>query len=250
MPNRLLPPARHNCSVAFCSVFGPCRNGSPFCNSPSRPEGPVGGCKAHSLPRWKEKVSTSICYRPSMAFRRPLHKKVNCRTEPRNSACSTDYRADADCGRGRLVPRFWTAGEGGLSPVFSPHEPQCRIRLQNITCCTEWTELTPNRLLPPARHNCSREGGRDWITSPAQRARKSIFHPPLRSRSVGGRGGWGRSYCRRPSSGSGRRGGLQIQLVRGQALATAGGDCKFCRTGNENKSVRKNTFQHDSQCMR
>ena len=81
---------------------------APFCNSPSRLGLIVGDCKAHLLSRWKEKVSTSNGYRSSMAIRRPLHEKVNCRTEPRNSACLTDCRSG-----------MRTAGEGGLSPVFA-----------------------------------------------------------------------------------------------------------------------------------
>ena len=99
-------PSGLNCSAVSCSVTGPCWNGSPFCNSPLLPGLIVGDCKAHLLSRWKEKVSTSNGERPLMGFRRPLHEKVNCRTEPRNSACSTDYRADADCGKGDLSPVF------------------------------------------------------------------------------------------------------------------------------------------------
>ena len=43
---------------------------------------------------------------------------------------------------------------------------------------------------------------RSWI--PVRRVRKSIFHPPLRSRHAGSIGLCGRPYCRRPGSGSGR----------------------------------------------
>ena len=209
-------------------------DGSPFCNSPSRLGLIVGDCKAHLLSRWKEKVSTSNGYRSSMAIRRPLHEKVNCRTEPRNSACSTDCRSG-----------MRTAGEGGLAPVFASRESM------------------PNRLFPSARHNCSREAedgmGQNckscrteldsWSRIPAHRARKSIFHPPLRSRSVGSIGLCGRSYCRRPSSGSGREADCKSSLSEAE-LRQQGPDCKSCRTGDENKLVRKNTFQHDRQCMR
>ena len=76
----------------------------------------------------------------------------------------------------------------------------------------------PSRLFPPAKHNCSREAETEQQIkldgaveagaglqiqldrNPARRARKSIFHPPLRSRPAGSIGLCGGSYCRRPSS--------------------------------------------------
>ena len=41
-----------------------------------------------------------------------------------------------------------------------PPSPVVRIRLQYVACRTERTELTPSRLFPSARRNCSREAER------------------------------------------------------------------------------------------
>ncbi len=79
-----------------------------FCNPPSRVNSVAGPYRAHLPARWKGKVSTSNGERPLMGFRWQLPKKVNCRTEPRNSASSTDCRG-----------RMRTAGDGGLPLVFA-----------------------------------------------------------------------------------------------------------------------------------
>ena len=96
---------------------------------------------------------------------------------------------------------------------------------RRAACLAERTELTPSRLFPSARRNCIREvedeqqvkldgavearaglqiqldesQGNQITNSAGLRAKV-----PLRSRPAGNIGLCGRSYCRRPSSGSGR----------------------------------------------
>ena len=103
----------------------------------------------------------------------------------------------------------------GMNCSYSCYEAMLRRAIQRVaghSLFAERTELTPSRLFPPARRNCRREAARGWITNPAQRARKSIFHPPLRSRpagSIGLCGGVLTAGGRAPAAAAGG-GGLQI----------------------------------------
>ena len=103
---------------------------------------------------------------------------------------------------------------------------QSRIRLQHISCLTERLESMPSGLFPPARRNCSCEvedeqqvklegavESRAGLQIQLDESRGNQIanlvglraKAPLRSRPAGSMGLCGRSYCRRPGSGSGRQ---------------------------------------------
>ena len=66
---------------------------------------------------------------------------------------------------------------------------------------------------------------RSWI--PVRRVRKSIFHPPLRSRHAGSIGLCGRPYCRRPGSGSGSEVSVQPEGKSGWTESGSDGSGRY-----------------------
>ena len=126
---------------------------------------------------------------------------------------------------------------------------QSRIRLQHISCLTERLESMPSGLFPPARRNCSCEvedeqrvkldgavEARAELQIQLDESRGNQIanlvglreKAPLRSRPAGSIGLCGRSYCRRPSSGSGREPDCKSSLSEAELRQRQQGDCKLC----------------------